>query len=384
MDELNYWDNSHNSTYWLVNAYQLDSDYNHAPMFSNSSNQLQWFNERTIKVLDNSMYHRKNDESNVVVYEALDQLKLVNYLVILNDDGTKYFYFVIDKEYNDMSTTTLQLQLDLIQTYMFNLNFTQSLVEREHDTGWVPYPSIGLLPPTNYTENLEIGEYELYQKHNIYDYTGKGTYLIVSSDMLGVSDDKRPDENSPSPSGGDNYKEHLLDENGVVLLKHFEGFRSQAYQDINGYWTIGYGVTQANYPAEYASLEPSCTEAEASEVMGDIVTPNFALQVYNRVVQNFGEEWLNQHRFNALVSYVWQWGNLDSGGLWQVLVDNKDDNEALYNAYYSLGQSQGYVYRRQKEAEVFAYGNYGEMPIGTGSGVLQDNDGKGFIPTQFK
>ena len=35
---------------------------------------------------------------------------------------------------------------------------------------------------------------------------------------------------------------------GLRLLKHFEGFRAQPYEDVSGVWTIGYGHTQGVGP----------------------------------------------------------------------------------------------------------------------------------------
>lgn len=36
----------------------------------------------------------------------------------------------------------------------------------------------------------------------------------------------------------------MIIDDGIELIKHFEGFRNKAYQDTAGIWTIGYGHTK--------------------------------------------------------------------------------------------------------------------------------------------
>lgn len=375
------------SSYWLINAYELDSNYNHTVDFSTKENQLNWFRNKTVYVLDDSMYQRKN-ELQIVLFKSLHQLRNCNYLVVINDDGTRYFYFIMDKIYNDEKTTTVSLKLDLLQTYQFDIKFTDSLIEREHRQRWVEVPW-GRMPFNEIIdEGLEVGEYEIKNIYNLYDYKNKGTYIFTSSDMLGVSDDKRPTSGSDSGNSGgstsENFKKGYLDEKGLVFLKSKEGFVSTAYQDINGYWTIGYGITQAFQETYYNKLYPTCTEQMASEVMGEVLY-NFSSQVKNVLETNGVESaWLNQNKLNALTSYAYQngVGGFQSSPIFIAIVGGKSDEE-IFNIWYNLPT---YVSRRQEEANIFKGIYPSEMKITdhNNSSYVTANEGKGYIPSNYR
>ena len=372
------------SIYWLINAYELDSNYNHSVDFKSQDSQLNWFRSKTIYVLDDSMYQRKN-ELQIVLYKSLHQLRNCNYLVVLNDDNTKYFYFIMDKIYNDEGTTTVTLKLDLLQTYLFDLNFADSLIEREHTKRWVN-TSWGKMPYNEIIEEgLEVGEYEIKNIYNIYDYSDKGTYIFTSSDMLGVSDDKRPSNNVDSGgTSSQNFINGYLDEKGLIFLKSKEGFVSTAYQDINGYWTIGYGITQAFQPSYYNKLYPTCTEQMASEVMGEVVY-NFSSQVKNALETNgVDSSWLNQNKLNALTSYAYQngVGGLQSSSIFIAICEGRSDDE-IFNIWYNISE---YATRRQEEANIFKGVYPSEMKITdhNNSTYVTENEGKGYIPLNYR
>ena len=75
--------NGLNTTILLCNCYKLDSDYNHTVDFNTKESQYEWFSSKAIHVLSNNMYQRKN-ELEIRVDKNLDELKLCNYLLILN------------------------------------------------------------------------------------------------------------------------------------------------------------------------------------------------------------------------------------------------------------------------------------------------------------
>lgn len=83
---------------------------------------------------------------------------------------------------------------------------------------------------------------------------------------------------------------------GIELIKSFEGFRSKAYRDAGGKWTIGYGHTK-NVHA------------------GDIVTKERALELFKTEVADYGHRIrplikvpVNNNQFSALVSFVYNLG----------------------------------------------------------------------------
>lgn len=84
--------------------------------------------------------------------------------------------------------------------------------------------------------------------------------------------------------------------NGVALLKRFEGLELEAYQDIAGVWTIGYGHTETAQPGMKIS------EREAEELLKRDLRPR------EDAVSRLTKTSLNQNEFDALVSFVYNVG----------------------------------------------------------------------------
>ncbi len=87
-----------------------------------------------------------------------------------------------------------------------------------------------------------------------------------------------------------------ISENGVALIKRFEGLELQSYQDIAGVWTIGYGHT------ETAGPDQKISEREAEELLRRDLEPR------ERAVNQLVKVPLNQNEFDALVSFVYNVG----------------------------------------------------------------------------
>ncbi len=89
-------------------------------------------------------------------------------------------------------------------------------------------------------------------------------------------------------------------EEGIALIKDFEGYRSMAYED-NGKWYIGYGVAcgQYDYPE-------GIDETFADQMMRSVVAEKEAIVNKLIVSQNID---LNQQQFDALVSLTYNMGD---------------------------------------------------------------------------
>lgn len=86
-------------------------------------------------------------------------------------------------------------------------------------------------------------------------------------------------------------------ENGVELIKRFEGLELEAYQDIAGIWTIGYGHTGAD-------VQPGMkiSEHDAEDLLRRDLKPR------EQAVDGAVKVPLNQNEFDALVSFVYNVG----------------------------------------------------------------------------
>ena len=230
-------------------------------------------------------------------------------------------------------------------------------------------------------EELDTGEYVVKNRTTLYNYENKGSYVILSTEPLGVVDTN----DNPTDDNGDvvGYRNGYMDENGLCSLKSFEGYVAEPYQDIYGNWTVGYGVTLASYEDYYLELSDNCTEVLASEFLGEIAY-NFSSQVADLCNEYLGTEWLNQNKLNALTCFAYQYGvyGLEQTSLWQLILNGASDDE-IYNHYKNIEE---YASRRQVEAEMFI-GNYPTRFYITNHGTstyIEDNNGKGHIPSEYK
>jgi lysozyme len=137
---------------------------------------------------------------------------------------------------------------------------------------------------------------------------------------------------------------------GIELIKHFEGFREKAYQDVVGVWTIGYGHTGDVYS-------------------GQKKTPEQGEQLLQKDLLRF-ENWVNeripvlkQNEFDALVALVFNVGSLSrESGLFKALKE-KDYTQIVlrWNMYTKAGGREllGLVRRRLSETCMFT--GYNEL-----------------------
>ena len=88
---------------------------------------------------------------------------------------------------------------------------------------------------------------------------------------------------------------------GIALIKEFEGFPfgGRPYRDPVGVWTIGYGHTEGVGPHS-----PRLTERQASELLERDLAQRYEPHVERLPIARA----LNQHQFDALVSFVFNLG----------------------------------------------------------------------------
>ncbi len=93
-----------------------------------------------------------------------------------------------------------------------------------------------------------------------------------------------------------------INQDGVNLIKSFEGLYLDAYLDPVGVWTIGYGHTEGVYEGM------TITEAEAEELLRK------DLAEFEAAVSEAVQVSLNDNQFSALVSFTF---NLGAGSLFE-------------------------------------------------------------------
>lgn len=382
----------------FLNCYMLDSDYNNTLDFIDKSQQIQWFNQHTKWVNEDFDYQRKNN--NLKVGYSIDELKLINYLIIDNSNGERFFYFIMDKEYVSENVTNLVLKLDLIQTYLFDIDFKECLVERQHIQELNNSTDVTQRVKLSVDEGLDTGEYRLEKTIDIYNYISNGCYIFTSSERLGISDDERINFLDSSEGGDDggtgetgtNYLNGYADKNGMKFLKSVEGFASEPYNIGDGTNTIGYGTTEVYQATYYNQLLPSCTEQQASEVMGEIMY-NFSGTIKN-ALDSDGYNWghMTQGLFNACTSFAYNSGNITDFNIYNMIL-NESSLESIATTWETtnimIGSEfeEGLRNRRKKEADmVRGTFDYTSLLISdvTNGGYITTNNGYGHIPTEYQ
>ena len=110
----------------------FSTDRAHTRYFTTEQEQITYFSSRVINTSLNYTFLRKD---NIIrVPYNIEQIRNCNYVYYINQNfGNKVFYnFVTQVEYINENTTALHIQQDDFQTWMFNIRFLKSFVEREH------------------------------------------------------------------------------------------------------------------------------------------------------------------------------------------------------------------------------------------------------------
>lgn len=110
----------------------LNNTYEHTIYFENAGDQMNYFYTKQVKSFSSFTYL----EPGKVIKIAGDvaNARQWNYLFIRNDSGKRYFHFINRVEYINDSAVKLYIELDVIQTYMFDWKLHQCFIERMHTT----------------------------------------------------------------------------------------------------------------------------------------------------------------------------------------------------------------------------------------------------------
>ena len=152
-----------------------------------------------------------------------------------------------------------------------------------------------------------------------------------------------------------------ISENGLALIKRFEGCSLRAYRDRKGEWTIGWGTTTADKSITGKTIRSGLviSKATAELWLRKSINAKYAPKVarYDEIYH-----W-TQNEFDALVSFAYNIGEIDN----LVHVDGDTDKPlrsraqickawTLYNKIRVGGKKipvQGLTERRQAELKLF-------------------------------
>jgi lysozyme len=137
-----------------------------------------------------------------------------------------------------------------------------------------------------------------------------------------------------------------ISQQGIDFIKQEEGVRLKAYPDADGVWTIGYGHTKGVHEGMVI------TQEEAENLLKQ------DLETFETGVANLVKVPLDQHQFDALVSFSYNLGlgNLAGSTLLHKLNDKDYQGAAAEFGKWVHARHQvlpGLVARRQAEEKMF-------------------------------
>lgn len=119
------------STINVCSGVRLNSRYEHTIYFADRTAQLNYFAGKVVKTFSAYSFIRKSWDLNVAA--TMEEAASWSYLYFTNTaNGKRYFYFIDNIEYINDGTVRLKLQIDVLQTYLFDFELLECFVEREH------------------------------------------------------------------------------------------------------------------------------------------------------------------------------------------------------------------------------------------------------------
>lgn len=140
-----------------------------------------------------------------------------------------------------------------------------------------------------------------------------------------------------------------ISQNGIELIKIFEGCKLKSYKCPAGVWTIGFGNT-FYLDGSKVLMGQKISQAEADMLLLKL------LPKYEATVDRNIKVTVTQNQYDALVSFCWNCGSSES--LFR-LVNIKATDEVIHKwlcSHYVMGGGKvlaGLVRRRKAEADLF-------------------------------
>lgn len=150
----------------LISGVPFDNRYVDQRLFTSKQEQYNYFNQKVVQTLDETTYIKHTVSSIRVPYEA-DTLVNVDYMMFQNSNYTdKWWYaFVTQIEYVNPNCSNIYFEIDVFQTFQFDLTYLDSYVVRCHQARFQNgIPLINTIP-----EDLNAGsEYRTIGNERFY------------------------------------------------------------------------------------------------------------------------------------------------------------------------------------------------------------------------
>lgn len=150
------------------------------PFFSSASEQTRYFESHKELTIETTWYPPYYN--NVINTDQLTINNKVNYLSF-KYQGHTFYYFINSTNYIADGLIDLNIELDYIQTYMFNMSFTSTIIDREHINRW----KRGALSTM------------VFNRDYLRDNNSRGNFILTNKKIYDTDD--IPSTNSFKPQG---------------------------------------------------------------------------------------------------------------------------------------------------------------------------------------
>lgn len=161
------------TTIYLCKGVRLNNKYDHTIYFSHSDVQEDYFRDKVDRTLTGYTYIRRTWK--LKVQASMESARQWSYLFFRNNGvhGKIYYYFINQIEYINDNTVELSIEMDVMQTYMFDWTLLPCYVEREHSETDEIYEN-------TVDEGLDVGDY-VNAKHETIDFTSDICIMVAST-----------------------------------------------------------------------------------------------------------------------------------------------------------------------------------------------------------
>lgn len=238
-----------NTVVHLFKNVPLSLNENNQLYFDSITEQNNYFASLDFKTYTDFSYQRK-ERDYIAVNGNAETLYTYNYLRFMNSNyGSKWFYaYITEIEYKNPNTTWIYYKIDPFQTWLFEINFKQSFIEREHTTRYVDgQPVINTID-----EGLNYGtEYQIVEDTHYTNYGDCIFILVTAKDYL----HKLPEGlNYPFPENIGNIPQGLFNYIFPISLNGFKNWTYNGFALMTFEEFYGKIVNDKNYVGKVVSL----------------------------------------------------------------------------------------------------------------------------------
>lgn len=182
----------------LLSGVPFSNDYKHSRWFESKTDQTTYFTSRNVvHSISSSNFQKIEGKNFISVNASIDELWNTNYLMFQNAQySSKWFFaFVTKLEYKNQKVTYVHFQIDVLQTWRFDMTFKPSFVVREHCKLW---NSDGSPVVNTVDEGLAYGtEYDIVHAENYVPH-GDVQFLVIVAKQKMHDEVNTGEETNPS------------------------------------------------------------------------------------------------------------------------------------------------------------------------------------------